>query len=103
MRTVAMADLDTAVGIALIVLGALVLLGELGVGFLLPILGIVLVVLGVLMLLDVVSGGTLVGILTLVVGLLLYLDFLGVPGAVTQAINIIVGVVLLVLGVLKLT
>lgn len=95
-------DLDTIIGLILLVLGVLVLLGELGVGFLLPILGVVLVVLGALMLLNIVSGGTLFGIVTIVVGLLLYLDQIGVPGPVSQAINLIVGVVLVVLGILQI-
>lgn len=95
-------DLDTILGIAMIVLGALVFLGELGVGFLLPVLGVVLVVLGILMLLDVVSGGTLVGILTLLAGLLLYAGYLDIPSVVTRSLNLVVGVVLIVLGVLQL-
>jgi hypothetical protein len=96
-------DFDQIVAIGLIVLGILVLVGELGVGFLLPILGIVLVVLGVLMLVNIVAGGTLVGVLTLVAGLLLYLDYVPLPDIVTQATNLVVGVFLLVLGVLQLT
>lgn len=94
--------LDLAIAIALIVLGLLVLLGELGVGGLIPIMGILLIVLGILMLINVVPGGTLFGVLTIVLGILLYGDFIGLPGVVTQAINLIVGVVLLVMGVLKL-
>lgn len=95
-------DLDTIIGIGMIVLGLLVFLGELGVGFLLPILGIVLVVLGVLMLLNVVAGGTLVAVLTLVAGLLLYLGFLDLPSIVIRSLNIVIGVVLIVLGILQL-
>lgn len=94
--------LDLAIAIALIVLGLLVLLGELGVGGLIPIMGIVLIVLGILMLINVVPGGTLFGVLSLVLGILLYGDIVGLPDVVTQAINLIVGVVLLVMGVLKL-
>lgn len=98
-----MADIDTIIGIVMIILGALVLVGELGVGFLLPILGVALIVLGVLMLLGVVGGGTLMGVLTLVLGLLLYLDYVPVPSVVTRSINLIVGVVLIVLGIIQAT
>lgn len=95
-------DLDTVIGILMIVLGTLVFLGEFGVGFLLPILGIVLVVLGILMLVNVVAGGTLMGVTNLVVGLLLYGDILGVPSAVTEILNPLVGIVLIVLGILQM-
>lgn len=98
-----MSTLDTIIGIGLIVLGALVLLGEFTVGFLLPILGIVLIVLGALMLLNVVSGSTLVGVLTLVLGLLIYVGRLGVPGLIERSINLIVGVLLVILGIARLT
>lgn len=94
--------MDTILGIALLIIGILVLLGEFTVGFLLPILGIVLIVLGALMLLNVVAGGTLVAILTLVLGLLLYVGRLGVPGIVEQSINLIVGILLIVLGAARL-
>lgn len=95
--------LDRIIGVAMIVLGALVLLGELGVGFLLPILGVALIVLGILMLLDVLSGSTFTGVLVIVLGLLLYLGFVDVPDLVTRSINIIVGVVLVILGILQAT
>lgn len=97
-------DLDTITGIAMIVLGALVFLGEFTafVGFLLEALGVVLIILGLLMLLDVVSGGVAIGIVTLVAGLLLYGDLIGVPNAITQVMNVVVGIVLIVLGVLQL-
>lgn len=87
----------------MLVLGILVLLGEFTVGFLLPFLGVVLIVLGVLMLLGTVGGGSLMGVLTIVLGLLLYVGRVGVPGIVERSINIIVGVVLVVMGIARLT
>lgn len=96
-------DLDTIIGLAMIVIGALVFLGEFSVGWILPVAGVVLIVLGVLMLLNVISGGTLTGIVVLVLGLLLYGGIVGVPAAITQILNTVVGVVLIVLGVLQLT
>lgn len=96
-------DLDTVLGIAMIVLGVLVFVGEFTVGWLLPVIGLALIVMGVLMLLGVLAGGTLIGVLTLVAGLLLYAGFLDPPAIVTQSINTVVGIVLIVLGVLQLT
>lgn len=95
-------NLDTILGLAMIVMGVLVFLGEFTVGWLLPVIGIVLVVLGILMLLGALAGGTLMGIAVLVVGLLLYGDVIGVPGNITQILNTIVGIVLIVLGILQL-
>lgn len=96
-------DLDTILGIAMIVLGVLVLLGEFTVGWILPVAGLVLVVMGILMLLGVLAGGTLTGIAVLVIGILLYGDIVGIPGAVTQVLNTVVGVVLIVLGIMQAT
>jgi phosphoglycerol transferase MdoB-like AlkP superfamily enzyme len=97
-----MSRFQTAVGIGLLVLGLLTLLGELSVGFLLPILGIVLIVLGALMLLNVVGGGTLFGVITVVLGVLLYIGRLGVPSVVERSINLIVGVLLVIMGIARL-
>jgi hypothetical protein len=96
-------DLDTIIGLAMIVLGALVFLGEFSVSWLLPVAGIVLVVMGVLMLLGVLAGGALTGISVLVIGLLLNGGLVGIPNAVTQILNPLVGIVLIVLGILQLT
>ncbi|PSG98308.1 hypothetical protein BRD56_00745 [Thermoplasmatales archaeon SW_10_69_26] len=96
-------DLDTIIGLAMIVLGALVFLGEFSVSWLLPVAGVVLVVMGVLMLLGVLAGSTLMGISILVIGLLLYGDVVGIPNAITQILNTVVGIVLIVLGILQLT
>ncbi len=94
-------DLDTIIGIAMIVLGVLVFLGEFTVGWMLPILGVILLVLGLLMLLGVVAGGTLTAVLLLVIGVLLYAGMVGVPETITQSLNVVVGVVLIVLGILQ--
>lgn len=96
-------DLDTVIGIALILLGALTFLGEFGVGWILPIAGVVLILMGVLMLLGVLAGGTLTGLTLLVIGLLLNAGVVGIPNAITQVLSTVVGIVLIVLGVLQLT
>lgn len=95
-------DLDLAIAIALILLGALVLLGRFGISALLPVLGIALIVFGVLILLDILTGTRTTAIIVIVLGLLLYLDILDVPREITQVIDIIIGVVLIVLGVMQL-
>lgn len=95
-------DTDTIVGIVLILLGILVLVGELSVGVLLNVLGLALVVLGILILGDVLTGGNVLGIAVLVLGLLIYLERVGVPGQIAEYVNLIVGVVLLVLGLREL-
>lgn len=96
-------DLDTILGIAMIVLGALVLLGEFAVGWLLPVLGVVLIVMGALMLLGVLAGGFLTGIAVLVMGILLYVDRIGVPDEIYAWFSTIVGVVLIILGLMQAT
>lgn len=95
--------MNTLVSVALLLVGILVLVGEFTLGFLLPWLGVILVVLGVLMLLGILSGGTLVGTVTVVLGLLLYAGVIGVPGLIERAINLIVGVALVVVAIGRLT
>lgn len=96
-------DLDTILGIVLVVLGILALIGEVSFGFILPVLGIALIVLGILILGNVLSAGTITAVVLLVLGLLLYSGQVGVPSQIVQFINIIVGVVLLILGLRELT
>lgn len=95
--------LDLALAIALIVIGILVILpGWLGLGGIASIMGIVLIVLGILMLVDVLPGGTLWGVITLVIGLILQFGWLDFPSVAIRTLEIIAGIVLLVMGVLKL-
>lgn len=94
--------MDLALAITLIVIGILILVGSIGLGGLASIMGIVLIVLGVLMLIDVLPGGTLWGVITLVIGLLLQFGWLPGLGLAVEILEIIAGVVLLVMGVLKL-
>ena len=101
--------MDLVIGIALIVVGALLLLGYWTVGWLLPYLGIVLIVAGILMLLGKLAGGMLVGILALVFGILLVLNFIDFPGDMKDfmrnamgIINLVAGIVFVVLGIMKL-
>lgn len=95
-------NLDLALSITMIVVGALVLLGMFSFGWILDVLGVVLVILGILILVNVISGSNLFGVVALVVGILLLTGFLGLPRAFSQAIDIIAGVLLLVFGIIKL-
>lgn len=94
-------ELDTILGVAMIVMGVLVLLGEMTFTWIVPVIGIVLAVLGILMLLGVLAGGMLLGVAVLVLGLLLNAGFLDVPDTILQTINLVAGVLLLVFGVLQ--
>lgn len=97
--------LDMVIGIGLIVIGALLCLGKLGVGGLLPFAGIVLLVLGIVMLLGVVAGSTLLAIVCIVVGVLLMAGFLSLPkaiGDIMWIVNIVLGIILIILGVQRL-
>lgn len=91
--------------VILVVLGAIILLGKLSIGFLLPYAGIALIVVGVLILLKAIPGTLLVGVVVLVLGILLQGHWLALPkgtGALLGTIDLVVGIVLVVLGVLKL-
>ena len=97
--------LDLVVGIAMIVLGVLMVLGELSINALLPYAGIVLIVLGIIILIGRLPGGILLGLVALIAGILLVTNFFDLPREVAQAmgiVNLILGIVLIVLGVLRL-
>jgi len=102
--------LSMAVGVGLIVLGLLLILGELTLKPILNFAGIILIVLGILVLLRTLPGGVLVGIVALVVGILLLKDLLRIPTdfgrGSSQAftiLNIIAGAILLALGIMRLS
>lgn len=95
---------DIVVGVLLIIIGILFLLGEVGVPFLQEILAIAAIVVGVLMLMGKVRGAQWMGIALVILGVIMlatsWLDFL--TGTLANVINIILGVLLVVFGVLKL-
>lgn len=100
---------STALGIALIVLGVLLVLGEFQLQSLLPFAGLALIVLGILVLVKTLPGGLLVGVVALVVGILLLEGFLGLPKDLRQTldpflriINLVAGILLVILGVQRL-
>ncbi len=98
--------LTQAIGIALIVFGVLLILGEFRLQALLPIAGIVLLVLGILVLVKTLPGGNLIGIAAIVIGILLLEGFVDLPNKVRdvtdpvlRVVNIVAGVLLIVLGI----
>lgn len=97
------ASVDKAIGITAIIVGVLVLVGELTFEWIVPLVGAIMVVIGILMLVDVLRGSTVVGMVFILVGVLLMVNLLGLPDIVGRVIDLIVGVALIVMGVLKLT
>lgn len=91
-----------AMGIVATILGLLILLGEFTVAWLVPVLGIALVVIGVLMLTDVIGGGTPLGVIALVGGVLLMIPLFDVPMWLARGIDVIVGVLLIIFGVVTI-
>jgi uncharacterized membrane protein HdeD (DUF308 family) len=101
--------MNLVLGIALIVVGALLLIGQFSLGELLPFMGIVLLVAGILMLLGTIPGGKLIGIVLTVLGILLLANFIDFPDAISDAmravmgiINLVAGIILVILGIMKL-
>lgn len=102
--------LSTAVGVGLIVLGVLLILGELTLKPILSFAGIALIVLGILVLLKTLPGGPLVGIVALVVGILMLKDIIPLPEDFARTsnqaftiINVVAGAILVAIGVMRLT
>lgn len=96
---------DLIVGIALIVVGVLMVVGRLGLEGLLPYAGIVLIVLGILVLVRTLAGGALIGIAALVAGVLLVIGFFDLPREIEDwmwVVNLVAGIVLIVLGVRRI-
>lgn len=99
-----LSTMDLVVGIALLVLGILVLIGRIGIPYFSLILGIIVLVVGILMLFGRLSGAKWLGVLLTVLGvILLFTDYLGGVVRVLETISeVLIGVVLIVLGALKL-
>lgn len=97
--------LDLAVGILLVVFGILLVVNRVGLGPLLPYAGIALVILGALMLARALPGGILLAVLALVAGAILVGGFWSIPRAVGDwlwMVNLALGVLLLVFGIKRL-
>lgn len=99
----------TVVGIAFIVVGVLLLLGRFSLGWLLDVMGFALIVLGVLILVNVLPGGMPLGLLALILGILLLANILEFPrelreplGRFMDLLNLVAGVILIVVGALRL-
>lgn len=99
-------NLNTAVGVTLIVVGLLVLVGRFSLSPVFFLAGLILLVLGILVLAKKLPGSNWLGIGLLLVGLLLLWPGFKVPSAlqaVFDALEIVIGIVLIVFGVLRLT
>lgn len=90
-------------GIVLIVIGVLVLSGNLGLGWLIWVAGVGLLVVGILVLLKKMPGGPIVGVAAIVLGALIVLPTNLLGQLASDIIQLAIGVVLLVYGILKLT
>ncbi|HUR63592.1 MAG TPA: hypothetical protein VM241_03835 [Candidatus Thermoplasmatota archaeon] len=88
-------------GIVLIVLGILALAGWLSSLIILA-AGVILLVYGIVVLLGKARSSHLVGILCVVAGALLILGYFPLLGTLVHALTVVIGVVLIVVGVLKL-
>jgi hypothetical protein len=92
---------DQVLGIVLIVLGLLIALGKLGLGFLVLVGAVAAIVVGILVLLGKSKGSQAFGIALIVAGALV----LGSPYflfGITFIVNIVVGILVAVAGLLKL-
>lgn len=94
---------DLVLGIVLIVLGALFLLGRVGIPYLETVLAVAAIIVGVLILMGKMRGAQWMGIALVVIGILVLatdlLDFL--TGTIADVIHIVLGVLLVLFGVLK--
>lgn len=95
-------DMDRAIGIIAIVLGVLVLFSRLSVGWLVYVAGVVLLVFGILILVKAVRGTPTTGVVFVVLGALLFTGLLGVSRVLGDIVDIVVGVGLIIVGVMKL-
>lgn len=100
----------TAIAIAFIVVGVLLIIGEFALESLLPFAGVVLIVFGVLVALKKVPGGPLIAAAAIAVGAILAFGFLDLPRGVHDAldpvlrlVNILAGAFLLVIGAMQLS
>ncbi|MBW3582998.1 MAG: hypothetical protein KY455_07865 [Euryarchaeota archaeon] len=95
-------DWDKVIGIISIILGVLVLIGELSFTGIVPFIGILLIVLGILMFVNIVRGSNLVAAGFVVLGILLAVNFLNIPGTLARVLDLVVGVALIVYGIFVL-
>ncbi len=95
---------DKILGIILLALGVLMLLGFVGIPFIELFLGLGAIIIGVLMFMGKMRGETWMAILLIVLGAVIlatpYLDFL--TKAISNVIDVVVGIVLIVLGIMKI-
>jgi len=91
---------DQIIGVVLIVLGALIALGKLGLGWLVLVGAIAAIVVGILILLGKTKGSQVFGILLIVGGALV----LGMPylfSGLAFILNLVIGILVIIAGVMK--
>ncbi len=97
-------DKDKVIGIVLLVLGILFVVGFIDIPYLDELVAVAALVAGVLVLIHKLRGPQWLGITLIVVGALMlvtpWLSFLA--GTIAALLNLAIGVVLIVLGVLRL-
>lgn len=100
-----MANNNTILGIVLIALGALILLGFLDIPFLTEILAVAAIVVGILILMGKMAGSSTLAVIVIILGaLLLFSNPIGsaISQVVGTILDIIIGVALIILGILRL-
>lgn len=97
-------DNDKIIGIVLLVLGILFTIGTIDVPFLGELVALAALVIGILMLMGKMDGATWLAITLVVVGAVMlatpWLAFL--EGLIAGLLNLAIGIVLIVLGVMRL-
>ena len=93
---------DQVFGIVFLVLGILALVGYFS-GIIILVAGIAAIVLGILILMGKRSGSTLLGAISLALGIVLVAVRIPFLDDVARLLTIVVGVILVVVGTLKLT
>ena len=95
--------MDLALGIIMLVLGILVVTGNLTLGPIVWVAAIILIIVGVLMIIKTLPGGMILGIVAIALGALLLIPtFSKSLQPIFYNLHIIVGVLLIVFGVLKI-
>jgi uncharacterized membrane protein HdeD (DUF308 family) len=93
--------MNLILGVVLIVLGILVLTGNIYLGPIVTVAGILLIVVGVLMLINRLPGGTVLAVVAIVLGALLLIPNNVMPEVGARVLQLTIGVILLVYGILK--
>lgn len=95
--------MNRAIGVGVIVLGALILVGEITFAWAVPFLGLILLTIGVLQFSAVIEGGSLLAGAFLFLGVVLLLGMFGFPAVFARVVDVAAGTALVILGILRFT